>query len=401
MASASTSKGRTIPVAPPRGARERTTMLRILASVFGFGEGRDVVWANSVGHGNLRVVHAPDGTVAGGMARMPAGMWLGGRDVPCHCVAAVGIAPEHRASGAGSRLMRETVLESAREGTALCALFPATTPVYRRVGYEHAGSLARYFMNPALFPTSHGPATLRAGTKRDLPRMRALRDRWARARSGWLRRDDHLHRRATGMPGQKVECCVIEEGRTMTGYLVLVRTARSGGSHEIVLTDHAFDTPAAGRRILSFLASHRSMVEKVTWDGSPQDALAGLIEDGTPKVERLWRWMVRIADLRAALSARGYPGAVTADVSLDVDDDLVASNRGRWRLRVAGGRGRVTKGGDGAVRLDIRALASIYTGFRNPAEAVAAGLFVEGPAADLAALAACFAGPAPCTGEMF
>ena len=149
------------------------------------------------------------------------------------------------------------------------------------------------------------------------------------------------------------------------------------------------------------VASQRSFVKTVRWHGGPQDPLVALLrEQDAVAVERHWRWMIRICDLRRALQDRGYPAAVDAVVSLEVADEVLPANAGRWTLRVKGGRGRVTRGGAGRIGCDIRSLASIYTGFASPEEARARGAMV-GPAADLSSLGAIFAGPAPWIREMF
>ena len=71
-------------------------------------------------------------------------------------------------------------------------------------------------------------------------------------------------------------------------------------------------------------------------------------------------WL-RILDLPAALSARTYVG--DGRLVLDVADDLIPSNAGRWELAVKGGIGTVTRTTAAPdLELDIAALASTYLG---------------------------------------
>jgi predicted acetyltransferase len=83
---------------------------------------------------------------------------------------------------------------------------------------------------------------------------------------------------------------------------------------------------------------------------------------------------VRIIDLPGALARRAYSSPV--DVVLDVTDELLPANAGRWRLR-AGGHG----GGDCArtdepadIALDVRELGAAYLGGTRLAALAAAGL---------------------------
>jgi predicted acetyltransferase len=71
---------------------------------------------------------------------------------------------------------------------------------------------------------------------------------------------------------------------------------------------------------------------------------------------------LRILDLPAALSARGYVGS--GSLVLEVADDMFDSNAGRWRLSVEDGRGSVAQASAAApdLELDIGTLAQVYLG---------------------------------------
>ena len=85
---------------------------------------------------------------------------------------------------------------------------------------------------------------------------------------------------------------------------------------------------------------------------------------------------------------------------MDVADDVLPSNNGRFVLRVVDGRGRVEKGGQGRLRLHIRDLAALYSGYLSPWELRGAGSLM-GEATDLAAAALAFGGPRPWLPDMF
>ena len=67
---------------------------------------------------------------------------------------------------------------------------------------------------------------------------------------------------------------------------------------------------------------------------------------------------------------------------------------------MSGGRAQVSRGGSGAVALDERALASLYTGFFSPA-LLAREAILEGDASSLARLGALFAGSSPSLCDFF
>ena len=84
------------------------------------------------------------GAFAGGV---PAGaamihdmrQWWLGRAVPCAGIGSVKVAPEYRGGGIGRRLMTALLNAVAERGYPLSALYPATMPIYRSLGWELAG----------------------------------------------------------------------------------------------------------------------------------------------------------------------------------------------------------------------------------------------------------------------
>jgi len=84
------------------------------------------------------------GAFAGGV---PAGaamihdmrQWWLGTAVPCAGIASVKVAPEYRGGGIGRRLMTALLDTVAERGYPLSALYPATMPIYRSLGWELAG----------------------------------------------------------------------------------------------------------------------------------------------------------------------------------------------------------------------------------------------------------------------
>ena len=59
--------------------------------------------------------------------------------------------------------------------------------------------------------------------------------------------------------------------------------------------------------------------------------------------------MTRIVDVPAALTERGYPEAIDAELHLRVRDDVLPANDGTFVLHVSGGKAEVRPGGTGAM----------------------------------------------------
>ena len=119
-----------------------------------------------------------------------------------------------------------------------------------------------------------------------------------------------------------------------------------------------------------------------------------LLPDRYFQVRHWADWMVRVLDVPAALAARGYPPGVEAELHLAVEDPRYEENGGPWVLRVSGGEGRVERGGDARLRVDVRALAPLFTGFQAPRQ-LSLSCALEGDSDSIALAGAIFAGPSP------
>jgi predicted acetyltransferase len=131
----------------------------------------------------------------------------------------------------------------------------------------------------------------------------------------------------------------------------------------------------------------------------------GLLPERIHRVRLLDHWMLRIVDVGAALASRGYPIGLKGEIHLDVVDDVLVANNGRYVLEIDSGRGQVSTGGQGHLKIDIRGLAAMYTGFRTPAALMLMGLLsADDDANSLRSLqlaATAFAGGESCMSDAF
>ena len=187
------------------------------------------------------------------------------------------------------------------------------------------------------------------------------------------------------------------------------RNARNSGpgdsspnphSYDVSLLDHAFVTPAAGRRLLTYLSDMGTMVDRAIWGGSPNDPLLAPLPQECRRVLIAHYWMMRILDVEKALTARGYPAGVTAELHFQVADELLERNRGRFVLTVTNAQGRVRRGGHGHLQLDIRGLAPLYSSLYSAEHLALTGL-LDGKPEHLALASAAFAGPLPWMNDRF
>jgi len=360
-------------------------------------------WLARVGRDNVRVVR--DGaTVVGGLVLIPMGQWFGGRSVPMTGVAAVAVLPEHRGRQAATELMRGAVREMRAAGTPISALYPATQPLYRAVGYERAGVEYRTEVQAQSMRGGDRTATLRAATAADEPAIDECERRRARAGNGCLDRGPYVWERIRRPRVGAVSGYVVDGDAGVEGYVYYVTREVTVGHTDFALwcPDVAATTARAARRIVGFFADHASMTGEIGWRGSPGDPLLAVLREQHAVTVKAWNtWMLRIVDVASALAARGYAPGVAGEIHLDVvADEVLPENVGKWTVRVGDGGAQVERGGRGAVRCGIRGLAALYSGFQSANDLRASG-FVEGDDASIAAASAVFAGPTPWMADHF
>ncbi len=367
---------------------------KIISQAFaGPEEGCSEWLTKHVGLANTRVLRAGTDLVATGV-RIPMGQFFGGRAVPMTGIAGIAVAPTARSRGVGRTLMRELITEIHQDGTPISSLYPATTTLYRRMGYEQAGQHLEHRFPATRLPTSRSAQALRPYTDQDRQALEQCYRRFATHSDGALDRLEYIwdrvfEPRSTRTSGFLVEDASLEGG--IGGYVFLhqVRDAKFG-RHEVHISDMVANTRHAAISVLNFLAGYGSMAEDIVFRAGIIHPIFSLIDEPRYlKLEFKDYWMLRITHVANALAARGYPAGLTQRLELEVADDLLEANCGRWTLSIDSGNASVTPGGAGSFKIDIRGLAQLYSGQFHP-HAIAALGRLQAPDGVLAAAAAIF-----------
>ena len=313
--------------------------------------------------------------------------WWLGRSVPMAGIAGVVVAPEYRGRGVGSRLMRG-VLERSRElGAPLSALYPATVPVYRHLGYEFGGGRYRFsFPAGELRLLGAKDVAVRRGGPEDAELLLDLvaAVRGANRESGMLGWPVSDVRE--WLEDEKTFCYVAEDGFVVYAW---------DGS------DLRVDEIVAGseqtlRALWATVGSGSSIARSVHAYVGPQDPVHLLLGTEADLAAQVQRWMLRLVDAPAAFAARGWAPGAELELPLHIDDPELPGNAGTWSLRVAtDGAELLRAGGDSdALRLNARGLAALYAG--TPLATLRrTGIASGGSADDDARVDAAFAGPTP------
>ncbi len=352
----------------------------------------------ALGRERQRVV-LREGRVVAGLAVVPMAHHLGGALVRGAGLTCVVVAPDWRGSGIASRMLAETLEELRADGVPLSCLHPANLPLYRRAGYEVAATTRRCTVDLRALDVGRPSPTVRVRELQDVTPepLEALHAAWVARVPGAVLRSGPLWTALLRWSRVPVRAALVERSGQPTGYAVFTRAHDDATLRVRDLV--ALDADAA-RGLLHFLAGHRSIHEAVEWRALPFDPFAHLLRDRGAQLGA-WPVMLRLVALRAALAARGYPRWARGRLDLEVTDRVLGANAGRLRVELDSGAAQVTSGGEGRVRLHVRALAALYTGQADVHGLRVAGELRAEPA-DAALLEAAFrSGGQPVVNEMF
>lgn len=378
-----------------KGDRETARLGEILAQCFNIASPE--YWeyfSTNIGLENFRSIHQSD-RIAGGLALLQMEQWFGGKPIPMTGIAAVGVLPEYRGTGMAKALMSQTLQEIYSSGVPISVLYAATQRPYRQAGYEQAGIYCLWEIATEAIGINQSDRTLSVDpVPLDIEQFSELHQQWASRNNGNLARTPLMWKLLLAPPGEKVFAYRLGT----EGYLIFRQTSEP--NPQLIVQDWVALTPRAIRRLWTFFRDHRSQIATVQWCGALVEPLQLALLEQTEKIKKQERWMMRIVDVAKALSLRGYPVGVTGELHLEIEDELLEENRDRFILSVEDGKAEVTRGGKGEVKMDIRALAPLYTGLFSASQLQRLG-YVEANERSLSLATQFFAGSEPWMPDKF
>ncbi|WP_228059969.1 GNAT family N-acetyltransferase [Plectonema radiosum] len=355
-------------------------------------------WVNLMGIENLRVIHHNQEMV-GGLATIPMRQWWGGESVPMTGIAGVSIAPEYRGTGAALSLMQQTIKELYRNGVAISVLYPAIQRLYRQLGYEQGGNFCGWEIPTQSIQIREQPLPVKQ-VPTDSQIFYQLYTKQAKNINGYLNRGQPIWHRIM-KPSDKgtFYAYLIGSSEEPQGYMIFSQHTENDNAI-LRVRDWAVLTNAAAQTFWSFLNNHRAQIDKIRWRDSVNNYLTLLLPEQTAKIKFTKYWMLRIINIEKALSARGYVSGIESELHLEITDDLIAENNGKFILSVSKGSGNVAKGGKAELKLGIEGLAPLYTGLFTAQQLQLAGK-LDGTQAALVTATKIFAGSSPWMVDFF
>lgn len=326
------------------------------------------------------------------------------RMLPAAGITWVSVLPSHRRRGVLRSMMRRQLADVRDRGEPLAVLWASESVIYSRYGYGRAmwhADFTLYRGEGTLARTAPADGGLRlrlADPAASWPELAKVYDAVLPTRPGFIARNetwwqgpvfDPPDRRHGNSP---LHCVLAEDDSGPRGYALY--SALNRWDSDTSLPDGVLNVremvaaDAAASAALAADLLSRDLTAEFRVRGRPvDDPLLYQLADtrrARPRLkDGLW---VRIIDVPGALARRRY--SAPADVVIEVRDDLLPSNAGRWRLTTAGSAGDGTgleascvpagAAAEADVTLDVTELGAAYLGGTTIGALAGAGLVTEG-----------------------
>jgi len=347
----------------------------------------------------------------------------GSRTLPAAGVTWVAVLPSHRRRGVLTSLMRRQLADIRERGEPVAVLWASEATIYPRYGYGRAmwhADLTLYRGEGALarqVPVDGGLRLRIAEPAAVRPELAKVYEAVLASRPGFIARNEAWWQSAVFDPvderqgASPLHCVLAEDDGGPRGYALYsgvnswdAETALPDGVvtvRELVCAD-----PAASASVSADLLGRDLITEFRLRRRPVDDPLLYQLADprrARPRLkDALW---ARIIDVPGALAGRRYSAPV--DTVIDVRDDLVPSNAGRWRLTTAEPAAADRNGLEAScvpaaasapadLALDIAELGAAYLGGTPLGALAGAGLVAEQRAGAVRKLSAAMSwDPAP------
>ena len=319
--------------------------------------------------------------------------------LPAAGVTFVAVMPTYRRQGVLSSLMRRQLADVRDRGEPLAILWASEAVIYGRYGYGRASwhldfTLRRGEGGLAGQGASAGDGLrLRiAEPEAAMPELAKVYDAVLASRPGMFGRNDAWWRSAIFDPAEHrhgagpLHCLLAEDASGPRGYALYAGVDTWTGflpDNVLTVRELMAADPAASAALCTDLLSRDLTTEFRLPHRPVDDPLLYQLADPRrtrPKLnDNLW---VRIVDLPRALAGRRYSCPV--DVVLEVRDEILPANAGRWRLSTtttASGGGLaascVPASSPADLALDVTELGAAYLGGTRLGALTGSGLVAE------------------------
>ncbi len=346
---------------------------RSFSATFGFGVSsaeieRSREWSE---YDRLVMARTADGQIVGTSGAYSFDLSLpGARSAGCAGITVVSVRSDHRRRGVLTRMMDRLLDDAAARGEPFAALWASESPIYGRYGFGPAVPTVDLSLD-----RRHADLR-RSGPVQDvrfvdLQEARgafpAIFDRFHVTRGGlmsrspawWSRLLTHTPAPADGTGPLRL---ALLPDRGFVVYHLASEWTHGAPTGAIHVHDLVALDPDATAAMWRFAIDTDLAETTVAVRRAPDDPLLALLLDpARARVTAGWPLYLRLVDVPAALSARGYLNEGT--ICIEVADGSRPQNAGRWRVTAIEGTARCERTDDDPdLSMDVQVLAALTLG---------------------------------------
>ncbi|MEV3875132.1 GNAT family N-acetyltransferase [Streptomyces sp. NPDC049906] len=312
-------------------------------------------------HGAVRL--ALDGQrVIGGVTALPVGQFFAGAALSSCCISTVCVAVDQRGRGVARRLLEHVTAEQRAAGAVISSLWTPSLGLYRRWGWELAGSATTGQLPIDAFapPVRHGYRVADVTESAEHPLQRSLARTWHGPvdRPAWW----WTWKYPDTTTGPRLYEISDPDGRARA--LVGCSRTRTGPwGHELEITDYWAGDPEAAGLANAFISDQRSQAATVRFQPGTQPLLAPHLwtTDQYTTSQQVWHpWMLKLLDPAGAIEQRPWPEAATGHLDLRLLGPSGAEEH--LSFDIASGKATAVTGRNPRVTLPTGLFTSWYAG---------------------------------------
>ncbi len=379
---------------------DREKFIKIIANSYVVPSETVSIALNSFPQQDIRTLYYQDQLI-GVLGTLPTVQYFAGQKVSMTGVCSLAIAPEFRGKGAASYLMRALLSELSEQNVSISTLYPALPHLYRKFGYQFAGGNYKWQIATEQIQFSAKLAINQVVIREinpDLELLESLYTQQSKLYSGHIKRNDWFWSQLL-ISSHELAVYLIEDSHKIHGYFIC--EYKTEGNHKLIaIRDWVLLSQEATLKFWQFLSYQRSQIQLVEWRSASSDLLHLHLDYPTAQLKHSTLWAVRLVDLVTAWQQRGYPQGISTELHWQITDPLLPQNNGSFVLTIANGKGTVTRGGQGNLKIAIDHLPPLFTGFCGAAYLAQLGL-LEGDAHSVAIADAVFSSSPPWMQDFF
>lgn len=330
---------------------------------------------NLIGEDATATVVEHDGVIVGAASALDFRCTLFDAELRAAAVAAVGVVPEFRRSGAGSALMEFSNRHLREAGYEAAVLYPFRGGYYRRFGYEYCGIKQKISVRPGTLKGIRADLAIRECSPEELGAFEPVYTAFARKFNGMNLRNGPQWQRALGME------------RPFTVYVA----GHPAEAYAFVRLDGTFWVPQGIREfawtsrrgylsMLSFFQGFLMNKTEVSWWEPLNGPFLEEFYEQNLDCKTDGATMFRILDVEGCL--RKLSPAGSGSISLKVIDPGIPENEGPWRVEFKDGDVSVERTDDAATVLTVGELAQLVFGWPGIDRMLSCGRIVLDPSSE-------------------